>query len=115
MVYGLSVSQFKIEILSKPDDVSAFVEQAQRASDTDKEALGFLPERAYKEAAYQGKLLIAVVQDGGNSVYAGHLLYGGVFPRSEFFKFSRCLSFAKMELAVGWLKPLCEEQRACNS
>ena len=82
----LTFSQFKIEILSKPDDVSAFIQQAQRAGDSEKEALGFLPERAYKEAADQGKLLIALAQDASGSSYAGHLLHGGVFPQVKIFQ-----------------------------
>jgi GNAT superfamily N-acetyltransferase/predicted nucleic acid-binding protein len=62
------------------------VDEAQKASDTDKEALGFLPERAYKEAADQGKLLIAIVQGDRGPAYAGHLLYGGVFPQAKIFQ-----------------------------
>ena len=73
------MSQWDVGILSKPEEIAAYVDQARTASDTEKESLGFLPERAYKEAADPGKLLIAVVQKGHDHVYAGHLLHGGVF------------------------------------
>jgi len=82
----LTVSQWDVGILSKPEEVATFVDQARKASDTDKDSLGFLPERAYKEAADQGKLLIAVIKEGDDVVYAGHLLHGGVFPQARIFQ-----------------------------
>jgi GNAT superfamily N-acetyltransferase len=80
------MSQWDVGILSKSEEVAAYVDQARAASDTDKDSLGFLPERAYKEAADQGKLLIAIIQDGNDSVYVGHLLHGGVFPQARIFQ-----------------------------
>ncbi len=82
----MNTSQFDVGILSRPEDLGAFVEQVQTASDTNKDSLGFLPERVYKEAADQGKLLIAVIQEGKKPVYAGHLLHGGVFPQARIFQ-----------------------------
>jgi len=82
----LNMSQSDVRVLSKPEEVAAYVHQARLASDGDKEALGFLPEQAYKEAAYQGKLLIAIVQEGNDLIYAGHLLHGGVFPHARIFQ-----------------------------
>jgi GNAT superfamily N-acetyltransferase/predicted nucleic acid-binding protein len=78
--------QGEVGVLSDLEEVAAYVDEARRASDTEKAALGFLPERAYKEAAYQGKLLIAVIQDGDDLLYAGHLLYGGMFPQAKVFQ-----------------------------
>ena len=69
------MSQWDVGILSRPEEVAAYVDQARTASDTDKDSLGFLPERAYKEAAVQEKLLIAVIKEGVDLVYAGHLLH----------------------------------------
>ena len=83
MGYNLSTPQWDVDILTKPEEVTPFVDQARAASDTEKDSLGFLPERVYKEAAYQGKLLIAVVQEDNHPVYAGHLLHGGVFPHAR--------------------------------
>ncbi len=82
----LSLSQFGVRILSTPDEVAPFADQVQAAADANRDALGFLPERVYKEAAEQGKLLIAAVQNDQGLVYAGHLLHGGVFPHAKVFQ-----------------------------
>jgi GNAT superfamily N-acetyltransferase len=77
---------FGVEILSKPDDVAPFVEDAQKSADTDKQALGFLPDQAFKQATDQGKLLIAAIRDNHDRSYGGHLLHGGVFPYAKIFQ-----------------------------
>jgi GNAT superfamily N-acetyltransferase/predicted nucleic acid-binding protein len=82
----VGISRFSVGILSKPDEVENFVENARAAADAAKDALGFLPERVYREAALQGKLLIAVVQDAEGPKYAGHLLHGGIFPQARIFQ-----------------------------
>lgn len=82
----MSLSQCDIDILSKREEVASFVDQARASADKEKESLGFLPEGAYREAAEQGKLLIAVVRQNNKSVYAGHLLHGGVFPQARIFQ-----------------------------
>lgn len=64
-------------ILSKAVDVYKFVTDCQEAADTERLALGFLPEAAYQQAAEQGKLFVAVSSGGA---YLGHLMFGGVFP-----------------------------------
>src|SRR5258708_5287210 len=89
----LAILQVDIEILAKPDDVSPFVEDAQRAADSDKEALGFLPEQAFKQAADQGKLLLAAIKDATGRRYGGHLLHGGVFPYAKIFQVFVALEF----------------------
>lgn len=95
----MNFSKFKVEMLSKPDDVSPFVDEVSRAADTDKGALGFLPERAYREAADLGKLLIAVVRDERGLVYAGHLLHGGVFPQAKIFQVFTAPQFRRKGIA----------------
>jgi len=93
------MSQWDVGILSKPEEIAAYVDQARAASDTEKESLGFLPERAYKEAADQGKLLIAVVQKGKDRVYGGHLLHGGVFPQARIFQIFTVPEFRRRGIA----------------
>ncbi|SRR5258708_3703328 len=88
-----------IEILSGSNIVAAFVDQVQLAADTEKDALGFLPERAFKEAADQGKLLVAVVRQGNTTVYAGHLMHGGVFPQARIFQVYTCPEFRRNGIA----------------
>lgn len=64
-------------ILSRASDVYEFVGYCQQAADTERVALGFLPEVAYQQAAEQGKLFVAVSPSGD---YLGHIMFGGVFP-----------------------------------
>src|ERR1700738_2103117 len=88
-----------IEILSTSDSVAAFVVQAQLAADTEKDALGFLPERAFKEAAEQGKLLVAVLRQGDAAVDVGHLMHGGVFPQARIFQVYTAPQFRRNGIA----------------
>ncbi|MGN6570770.1 MAG: GNAT family N-acetyltransferase [Pseudolabrys sp.] len=57
-----------------------FLEAVRTHADNEREALGFLPGPAYAEAAQQGKLIVLAVEDDGAVSYAGHLLFGGIFP-----------------------------------
>jgi ribosomal protein S18 acetylase RimI-like enzyme/predicted nucleic acid-binding protein len=61
-------------------DISPFLDDIRAQADSERDALGFLPEPAYAEAARQRKLILLISQDGGQSAYAGHLLFGGIFP-----------------------------------
>ena len=83
----MSLPNLWIEILSAPDEVLPLVADATRAADSDKSALGFLPKKAFQDAANQGKLSVAVVRGrGGKLSYAGHLLHGGAFPHARVFQ-----------------------------
>jgi GNAT superfamily N-acetyltransferase len=57
-----------------------FLEAVRTHADEEREALGFLPEPAYAEAARQGKLIVLAVEVDGTVSYSGHLLFGGIFP-----------------------------------
>jgi hypothetical protein len=61
-------------------DVSPFLEAIRAQADGERNALGFLPLPAYAEAAQQRKILLLLASDGSNLSYAGHLLFGGMFP-----------------------------------
>ena len=45
-----------------------------------------MPAPAYREAAHQGKLWVAVVKTDRGEEYAGHLFFGGGFPRLRIFQ-----------------------------
>jgi ribosomal protein S18 acetylase RimI-like enzyme/predicted nucleic acid-binding protein len=51
-------------------------------ADSEREALGFLPEVAYREAI-EKKRLIAMLVHSGNPEIAGFVLFGGVFPNAR--------------------------------
>ena len=76
----------KIVVLWRTSDVMEFVDVAREHADKEKRSLGFLPERVYGEAANQEKLFIAVIRTGKHDNYAGHLLFGGVFPQARVFQ-----------------------------
>jgi predicted nucleic acid-binding protein/GNAT superfamily N-acetyltransferase len=61
-------------------DTFPFIEAVRAQADSERDALGFLPEPAYAEAARQRKLILLILQEGDRSYYAGHLLFGGIFP-----------------------------------
>jgi predicted nucleic acid-binding protein/GNAT superfamily N-acetyltransferase len=61
--------------------IQPFLEAARTQSDSEREALGFLPASAYLEAAKQGKLFVLILGDTTDTHYGGHLLFGGVFPQ----------------------------------
>ncbi len=71
---------------SRPSEVLPFVEEVIKEADREKDALGFLAESVYREAAAQGKLIIATVIERDKEVYAGHLLFGGVYPHGRIFQ-----------------------------
>jgi ribosomal protein S18 acetylase RimI-like enzyme/predicted nucleic acid-binding protein len=61
-------------------DILPFLESVRTQADSERNALGFLPEAAYAEAAQQRKLILLLSQDEGTLAYVGHLLFGGMFP-----------------------------------
>jgi GNAT superfamily N-acetyltransferase len=83
---GVDLSDPQIRILSTVRDVESYVESARAAADKEPNALGFLPYAAYSEAAELERLLIAVVEKDGTRCYAGHLLFGFVFPCARIFQ-----------------------------
>jgi ribosomal protein S18 acetylase RimI-like enzyme len=61
-------------------DILPFLDSIRKQADSERGALGFLPEPAYAEAARQKKLILLVSQEGDKVSYVGHLLFGGIFP-----------------------------------
>lgn len=73
-------------VYSIPRDVSHYLDEVTREADREKDALGFLPEGVYKEAVTQGKLIVATHRGWRHETFAGHLLFGGVFPHGRIFQ-----------------------------
>ncbi len=61
-------------------DILPFLDSIGTQADSERNALGFLPEAAYAEAAQQRKLILLLSQDQDKIGYVGHLLFGGMFP-----------------------------------
>lgn len=52
-------------------------------ADTEKEALGFLPEAAYRDAIMQKRLRVMLARENGTSHVVGFILFSGVFPNAR--------------------------------
>lgn len=61
-------------------DTFPYLTAIRSQADSERAALGFLPEPAYAESARQQKLILLLAKDESGSDYAGHLLFGGIFP-----------------------------------
>lgn len=75
-----------IKIKEKPEDVAPFLPFVKTGADSAKEELGFLPERVYDDLAVSGKLLVATISANGKERYAGHLMFGGIYPHAKVFQ-----------------------------
>lgn len=75
-----------IAIKDKLDDVLPYLADVSTGADTAKEELGFWPSSAYPTFAVSGKLLVATATVGGSGCYAGHLMFGGLFPQARIFQ-----------------------------
>lgn len=61
-------------------EIAPFLDAVRAQADEERVALGFLPAPAYAEAARQKKLIVLLANNGQQTEYAGHLLFGGIFP-----------------------------------
>jgi len=95
----------EVKLISEPLEVSRWAKTARLAADGEKDALGFLPEQAYVDAADQGNLIVATVRKGDSDSYVGHLLYGGVFPNARIHQVHVAKEFRKL----GYGRMLVEE------
>jgi hypothetical protein len=68
----------KIEIHKSYESVANYIDTVRECADEFKRALGFLPNSAYEEQAFKGRLWVAVT--GQDKKFVGHLMFGGRFP-----------------------------------
>lgn len=73
-----------VELLIGRAGTEPYVEQIQKAADTERGALGFLPASAYAEFSYQNRLIAAV--DESTRSLAGYVLFGGAMPQGRIFQ-----------------------------
>lgn len=87
-------------------DIAPFLDAIRAQADSEREALGFLPEPAYAEAARQRKLILLICQKEDQSTYAGHLLFGGIFPSLRVRQISIAPPFRRCGHATNLLRTL---------
>lgn len=72
-----------IRVLTQSKEVIPFLPAVVAAADSNKEALGFIPEPLYSEFARRGLLFVAIANEEGRGRYVGHLLYGVRYPQAS--------------------------------
>ncbi|MEJ0058183.1 MAG: GNAT family N-acetyltransferase [Terricaulis sp.] len=77
----LTLEQHRTRVTARLPDVLTI-------ANAEKEALGFLPHTAYREAADQGRLMLAVCEHEPRT--AGFILFGGVFPHAHIKQIGVC-------------------------
>ena len=70
------------------NDIFPFLTAIRNQADRERDALGFLPEPAYAEALRQRKLILLLASADGDISYAGHLLFGGIYPTFKVMQIS---------------------------
>lgn len=77
-------NKMDFNILTRPSEVSYFIDTIQSLADSNKKALGFLPKTAFVDQANNGRLWVAV--DTENKECLGYLMFGGRFPILKIFQ-----------------------------
>jgi ribosomal protein S18 acetylase RimI-like enzyme/predicted nucleic acid-binding protein len=68
---------------SDPAVILAYLAEIRALADAEKEALGFLPEAAYREAVEKRRLIAMLAECDGTTSVAGFVLFSGVFPNAR--------------------------------
>jgi GNAT superfamily N-acetyltransferase/predicted nucleic acid-binding protein len=76
----------KISILRGCEISGEHLATVTRCADSERHALGFLPKATYLEHAVEDRLYVAAALEHGQDAYAGHLLFGGVYPFMRVFQ-----------------------------
>lgn len=79
----MSTNEDLIKVLTKPSDVSKFLDVVAQAADSDRDALGFFPRGVYGDYCRKGQLFVAQESGSNGEVYAGHLLFDLRFPKAH--------------------------------
>lgn len=87
-------------------EVLPFLEAISAQGDSERNALGFLPLPAYAEAAQQRKIFLLLANNEGDLSYAGHLLFGGVFPTLRVIQMVISNEYRRRGLATMLLRTL---------
>lgn len=80
---GKPVTQLIYRCEKNPSALLPRLDEIRRLADLEKEALGFLPEGAYRDAIIQRRLVAMMARGKDASSVAGFLLCGGVFPHAR--------------------------------
>lgn len=99
--------QFIIERDEKA--LRSLLPEIQKLADSEKDALGFLPAKAFEEAVERRRLIAAVIEENGIRRFAGYLLHSGVFPNAKVQQIAAYPPFRKRGAASALMKALVSE------
>jgi GNAT superfamily N-acetyltransferase/predicted nucleic acid-binding protein len=68
---------------SEPEKLLAHVEQIRTLADSEKDALGFMPGAAYRDAIEQRRIIAMCTQIGVQPTVVGFVFFSGVFPNAR--------------------------------
>lgn len=105
-------SSKEVKILKTFREVSPYLEQVLSFADTNKSALGFLPDTTFYEQAFRGRLWIAAYEQSDE--FLGYLLFGGRFPSIKVFQIFTCPKNRRKGIASTLIKRLIEFGREYN-
>ncbi|MBX4959524.1 GNAT family N-acetyltransferase [Rhizobium lentis] len=92
-----------------PRALTSLLPEIQALADSEKDALGFLPAKAFEDAIGRGRLLAAIIDDRGSHSFAGYLLHSGVFPNAKVQQIAAIRASRKAGVASTLLKALVSE------
>lgn len=78
------MNTFVYRLETDPVVLLEHVSSIRSLADREKEALGFLPEAAYRDAIKQRRLFCMFARAADAIEIAGFILFSGVFPNDEF-------------------------------
>jgi len=77
----LDIGQF--EILNEYSSTKSFVDEIRKASDANKESLGFIRKSVFDEFTKKNNVFVLVEKNIDGMSYVGHLLFTKLFPRAR--------------------------------
>ena len=77
------INRFVYRAEAAPATLLQYLPAIRVLADSEKEALGFLPEAAYRDAITQKRLFAMVARDSNAAQVIGFVLFSGVFPNAR--------------------------------
>lgn len=76
----------------------------QKLADAETERVGFLPAPAFREAAESGRLIAATTSENSGQVFAGYLLFSGIFPHAKVQQIAAATAFRRQGVASALMR-----------
>lgn len=99
--------QFRVE--KDPRALLKILPRIQLLADSEKEALGFLPEAALRDAIIRLRLIALMTVQNEEPELAAYVLYGGVYPHAKIQQIATVAKFRKVGAASALIRALASE------